>query len=277
MDQAHCLAPGLFRSLKKGERKKSKLDVTYNYGNRSIRFWGPEPLGADDMRVLQGLVAMAAVVGEKGRGIVLNNSSTDERARQLRLWLDLKWDAVEQDVMVAKGSFHELAKEIGYATDSGGSQKIIRESIERLWAVSVILEENGRRFGSKILSKYSSDESQGKVFVALSPRITQAIMGLFGYTRIDLVEARGLKTDPAHLLHQRLSAWIDPGTSRTVGIDKLVDYVWHTAANPNTTKWRRGVIKKALSELVVVGWRVKEDAGENWTITRPKAPAPENE
>lgn len=54
-DPAHCLAPGLFRSLKRGERKRSKLDVTYTYGKDSIRFWGPEPLGADDLRVLQGL------------------------------------------------------------------------------------------------------------------------------------------------------------------------------------------------------------------------------
>jgi hypothetical protein len=28
-DPAHCLAPGLFRSLKKGERRTGKLDVTY--------------------------------------------------------------------------------------------------------------------------------------------------------------------------------------------------------------------------------------------------------
>ena len=27
----HCLVPGLFRSLKRGERKKLKLDVTYHY------------------------------------------------------------------------------------------------------------------------------------------------------------------------------------------------------------------------------------------------------
>ncbi|PYA98882.1 replication protein C, IncQ-type, partial [Serratia marcescens] len=32
-DPAHCLAPGLFRALKRGERKRSKLDVTYDYGD----------------------------------------------------------------------------------------------------------------------------------------------------------------------------------------------------------------------------------------------------
>ena len=59
-DPAHCLAPGLFRALKRGERKHSKLDVIYDYGDgKRIEFSGPEPLGADDLRILQGLVAMA--------------------------------------------------------------------------------------------------------------------------------------------------------------------------------------------------------------------------
>ncbi|WP_373873232.1 replication protein C, IncQ-type, partial [Aeromonas caviae] len=31
--------------------------MTYTHGDDSIRFWGPEPLGVDDLRVLQGLVA----------------------------------------------------------------------------------------------------------------------------------------------------------------------------------------------------------------------------
>ncbi|MBP8151671.1 MAG: replication protein C, partial [Xylophilus sp.] len=57
-DPMHCLAPGLFRSLKRGDRKKLKLDVTYRYGdNECARFIDFEPLGADDMRLLQGLVA----------------------------------------------------------------------------------------------------------------------------------------------------------------------------------------------------------------------------
>ena len=35
-DPAHCLAPGLFRALKRGERKRSKLDVTYDYGDGKL-------------------------------------------------------------------------------------------------------------------------------------------------------------------------------------------------------------------------------------------------
>ena len=52
------MVPGLFRSLPKGERKDSKLDITYKHGKDSIRFWRPEALAADDLRVLQGLIAL---------------------------------------------------------------------------------------------------------------------------------------------------------------------------------------------------------------------------
>ena len=31
-DPVHCLAPGLFRSFKRGERKNIRLDITYKPG-----------------------------------------------------------------------------------------------------------------------------------------------------------------------------------------------------------------------------------------------------
>jgi len=62
-DPAHVLAPGLFRSLGRGDRARLKLDVTYIHGDDRLEFGGKEPLGVDDMRVLQGLVAMAGPEG----------------------------------------------------------------------------------------------------------------------------------------------------------------------------------------------------------------------
>ncbi|MBJ3622448.1 replication protein C, partial [Salmonella enterica subsp. enterica serovar Weltevreden] len=138
-DPAHCLAPGLFRALKRGERKRSKLDVTYDYGDgKRIEFKGPEPLGADDLRILQGLVAMAGP-----NGLVLSPEPKTEGGQQLRLFLEPKWEAVTADAMVVKGSYRALAREIGYAEDGGSQFKAIRECIERLWTVSIIAQ-NGR-------------------------------------------------------------------------------------------------------------------------------------
>ncbi len=269
-DPAHCLAPGLFRSLKRGDRKKLKLDVTYTHGKDSIRFWGPEPLGVDDMRVLQGLVAMAAISGESGRGILLKSESENPIGQQMRLLLDLQWDAKEQDAMIAKGSFRQLARELGYATDGGSQFKTIRDCIERLWAVSTVVERDGKRQGFRILSEYASDEDGGKLFVALNPRLAEAIVGQRPYSRIDMAEVRALQTDPARLIHQRLCGWIDPGKADEVKLDTLCDYVWpDKAANPNTIKTRRQTVRKALAELAAVGWAVNEYAKDKFKIKRP--------
>ncbi len=110
-DRAHCLAPGLFRSLKRGDRKRLKLHVAYEYGDkRRIEFKGPEPLGVDDLRILQGLVAMAGP-----SGLILSPEPKTEKGKQLRLVLEPKWEAVKQDALVVKGSYRTLAREIGYA------------------------------------------------------------------------------------------------------------------------------------------------------------------
>jgi len=272
-DPAHCLAPGLFRSLKRGDRKKLKLDVTYQYGEDRIEFSGPEPLGTDDLRVLQGLVAMAAISGDSGRGILLKPETTNKIGHQLRLFLELDWDSKEADAMVVKGSFRQLAHELGYTMDSGGVFRIIRKSIERLWKVSVIVQRGKRRQGFRILSEYASDEDAGKLFVALNPRLAEAIIGNRPHTRIDMTEVRGLQTDPARLIHQRLCGWIDPGKFGRVELDTLCRYVWpDETINPNTIKTRRKIAQKALVELSNIDWTITEYAKGKWGIGRPSPP-----
>lgn len=269
-DPAHCLAPGLFRSLRKGERKESKLDVTFKHGDDSIRFWGPEPLGTDDLRVLQGLVALAATSGESGRGIMLHPETESETGKTMRDSLELKWDAVQSDAMVAKGSYRQLAQEIGYADADGGKRfKLIRESIERLWAVSVIVERSGRKKGFRILSDYESDAASGKLFIALNPRLAEAIIGDRRHTRIDMREVRALKTDPARLIHQRLCGWIDLGKEEEIKTDTMAAYVWPDTCEPEAMKKRRQAVKKAVAELVGLGWKAHEYAPGKWSIKRP--------
>jgi hypothetical protein len=267
-DPAHCLAPGLFRSLKRGERKRNKLDVVYDYGDgKSLEFSGPEPLGADDLRILQGLVAMAGP-----GGLVLSPEPQTEAGRQLRLFLEPKWEAVQQDAMVVKGSYRALAREIGYANPD--DTKPIRECIERLWKVSIIAQNGRKRQGFRLLSEYASDEQDGKLYVALNPLIARAVMGGGQHVRISMDEVRALHTDPARLLHQRLCGWIDPGKSGRVELDTLCDYVWpDEVTNVNAIKKRRQTARKALSELAGVGWMVSEYAKGKWRIERPLPPS----
>ncbi|BAK12212.1 hypothetical protein PAJ_2132 [Pantoea ananatis AJ13355] len=264
-DPVHCLAPGLFRSLKRGERKHSKLDVAYDYGNgKRIEFSGPEPLGADDLRILQGLVAMAGP-----SGLMLSPDPQTEAGRQLRLFLEPKWEAVQQNAMVVKGSYRSLAREVGYADID--NTRPVRDCIERLWKVSIIAQNDRKRQGFRLLSEYASDEQDGKLYVALNPLIARAIMG-GQHIRIDMAEVRKLRTDPARLIHQRLCGWIDLGKSGRIQLDTLCGYVWpDEPTNPNTVKKRRQTARKALAELAAVGWRVGEYAKGKWEIGRPKA------
>jgi len=219
-DPAHCLAPGLFRSLKRGERKRGKLDVVHDYGDgKRIEFSGPEPLGADDLRILQGLVAMAGP-----GGLVLSPEPQTEAGQQLRLFLEPKWEAVQQDAMVVKGSYRALPREIGHAAPD--NTRPVRECIERLWKVSIIAQNGRKRQGFRLLSEYASDEQDGKLYVALNPLIARAVMGGAQHVRIDMDEVRALQTDPARLIHQRLCGWIDPGKSGRVELDTLCGYAW---------------------------------------------------
>lgn len=265
-DPAHVLAPGLFRSLKRGDYKRLKLDVAYEFGKgERLEFKAAEPLGAPELRVLQGLVAMAGP-----SGLLLSPEPKTESGQQLRLLLETKFEAAQADALVAKGSFRALAREIGYSDIE--NTKNIQESIERLWGVSVIVQKGGKRMGFRLLASYDADESDGRLHVALNPRIAQAIMGDHPHTRIELTEVRRLKTDPARLVHQRLCGWIDPEKSGRAELDTLCSYVWPGPTdNANTAKTRKQSVRKALAELVAVGWTVDEYAQGKFRISRPKS------
>jgi hypothetical protein len=262
-DPAHCLAPGLFRALKRGERKRLKLDITYDYGDgKQVTFKGPEPLGADDLRILQGLVAMAGP-----SGLLLGPDPKTEGGRQLRLFMEPKWEAVEADAMVVKGSYRSLAREIGYANIE--YSKPIRECIERLWTVSIIVKNGQKRQGFRLLADYASDDADGRLYVALNPLIAQAVMGGGQHVRISMDEVRALGNDTARLLHQRLCGWIDPCKNGRVGVDTLCNYAWPEEASGATMRQRRKRVRDALPELVALGWTVDEYAQGKYKITRP--------
>jgi hypothetical protein len=252
-DSAHCLAPGLFRSLKKGDRKDQKLHVIYKFGkNELIEFKGPEPLGAEDLVVLQGLIAMSGA-----KKLILSPDNAAKVAIKLREKLELKWDAENANTYAVDSSFRKLAREIGYDPDSGGDLKTIFKSIERLWTVSIIVQSQSNRVGFKLLSAYGSNSKTGKLVVALNPRVTTAIFGSRPHTRINMDEVRKLKSDPARILHQRLSAIISPGEMRKILPDTLISYIWPDPTTGSTLRTRRQVLRKALAEIAATGaWEV---------------------
>lgn len=264
-DPAHCLAPGLFRSLKRGDRKRCKLDVTYTFGeDESMRFVGFEPLGADDMRLLQGIVALGGP-----NGILLTPEPTSETGRQLRLFLEPRFEAIEQDGLVVRESLTKLLSETGM-TDSGDNIKALKASLLRMSNVTILVTK-GRRQAAFHLMSHAFDETDGRLWVALNPRIAEAILGHRPYARIDMAEVRVLQTDPARLMHQRLCGWIDPGKSGKATVDTLSSYVWPEEASGATMRQRRKRVRDSLPEIVSLGWTVTEYAPSKYNIARPKA------
>jgi len=262
-DPAHCLAPGLFRSLKRGERKKLKLDVTHKYGDDSLRFTGFEPLCADDLRLLQGLVAMSGPAG-----IILSPEPKTAIGQQLRHLLDPQFDAAEKDARVVKSTIRHLLTETGMG-GNGDNIKAVVASLHRMANVTVLVHKGSRQAVFHLLS-YAFDSSDGKVLVALNHRVTEAVLGERSFTYIPMSEVRAIKSDPVRLIHQRLCGWIDPGITKSVEIDTLCGYIWlDKAANPEAMKKRRQAARRALVDLAGLGWQVDEYARGKFSIGRP--------
>lgn len=271
-DSVHCLAPGLFRSITPGERASSKLKVDYDLGDgERIEFSGPEPLGADDLRVLQGLVAMAGP-----RGVILPEFPDTADAMTVRDLMEIHGKPmISKDGMVVKSSYKQLGREIGYADVS--SSKTIKDCLERMWKVSAIVEKDGKRMGFRLLSEYASDDNKGNLYVALNPRLTAAIVGDIRYTHIDMDEVRTIKVKNTRFVHQRLCGFIDQGKSRLVRLDTICKYIWpdDDLADAETRKKHRTRTKPVLKELESMGWLIEVYGKGKFKITRPKAPESE--
>jgi len=269
-DTAHCLAPGLFQSFKRGDKKGQNYKVIYEYGgNQTLEFYCFEPLNDLDMRVLQGLIAMSGP-----NGVILNlHSPKSEAGRQLSIFLEPKFDALEDNSMVIKNTFYSLAKEIGYKDPNGTrTRNDIKKSIERMWHVSIIARKGTFKRGFRLLSEYASDEEDKRLFVALNPLVTEALLGERQYTHISMNEVRALKTPAARLIHQRLCGFINAGKKHLspIYIDTLSSYVWPSEASNEAIKKRRQKVKKGLKELSLLHWEIEEVTKNNFTIKRPE-------
>ena len=122
------------------------------------------------------------------------------------------------------------------------------------------------------LLSYRVDMETGALRVALSPRLSAAILG-GRHVRIDMRELRELG-EHAVIIYVRLCAWIDPGRIRRIGIDTLAEYLWPVPAQTDAGgRKRRQRLHRAMGELArLSGWRVGLDArGRQYTVNRPGA------
>ncbi|WP_418139576.1 replication protein C, IncQ-type [Oceanimonas smirnovii] len=265
-DYIHCLAPGLFRSTRGVNSKSEKLDVVYEFGNGNrIEFSGPEVLGVTELRVLQGLVAMA---GPMATSFELPAKSVSSEGANLREMLELRWDAAHQNAIAVKGSLRQLAKEIGFSNTR--DTNTIRNSIEKLWKVSIISEINGHRSGFRLLANYNSNSRDGSLYVALNPLIANAVLGYGRYVHVSMDEVREIKNDVTRLIHQWMCGWMDIGKKNKVSLDTVINIIYPDSGLPSTMGKRRSRVRSAVYELAEIGWGVGEYARGKFEIMRPR-------
>lgn len=264
-DPALCLAPGIFRSLPRGDAHRSRrAEVVYEHGGCRLHFVLPFLLGADDLRLLQVLVSLAG----SARALLPAEPQT-AAGRVLKDDLGAQPDV---DALTVRTRLSGVLRALDHP-DCLDSRKAVRRSLIRLASV-VVIATRGSRHSSAHLLSHAVDAESGELLVALDPRVTVAVLGAEQYVHIDLDEVRALRSDLAVLLHQRLCAWIDPGRTRKASIDTLTKYAFpEPAATASTRAKRTRRVRAAIARLADVGWTVSEGAyGGVYAVGRPRLP-----
>ena len=248
VDRQHCTCPGLFRSFQKGKRDAQTVNIKYWRGKDTKEFITvtcKELLGAPDLRVFQGLIALAT---RNDRGIELQpGGQISEESRQLVAKMALSESAKKSRLIYVRTTYYEVAKEIGMPLPVSASQiSQILESLRRMRAVLIEVKKPNEGGKTKYISHnllaelesegVTPDEtgpSKSKILVAFNPRIADAILGGGRYAQVDMNEVRILKTDAARLIYQRLCGFVSPGSEhpKPIGLPVFEDYIWCTHIN----------------------------------------------
>jgi hypothetical protein len=260
--------PWIFDSLKKGEQKTDKLDITL----ANIRVVGFEPLGPFDARVIAGITAMGGT-----RGFTLLPEPETESKRQLRALLDPNGVCTEAHTLNFNFSLRELLREIG--VDEGGkSIHALTDCLIRVGNIGVIIDKNRgkNKFCQNLACNFWGfrlNEETGRLELAMHPLFAKTILG-GSHTRLEMDEIRAIKGATTTLLHIRLCSIIDPGKAHDFTLDTLCGYIWRNKADKSgTIRKRHFQLKKTLTELSTLpGWIVTEYAKNKYRINRPKLP-----
>ena len=277
---------GIWRSYPKGKEPPS-FEIIHETPKANFHFFG-KPLGDQELKLFQALTALAAVGGRKDSKpgpIYLKPTTNSDLGNKHRERIELKYDAIDMNMLVVKTTFYELAKEAGYSQNFCGSSnsiKQIKESLERLWRMSVIVKSNDKEekniAGFHLISMYEVDDNKN-LTVAINPYLAAAILGERTWVRYEMDEVRELKSAPARLIHAHLCQWVDPGGNpQVVTWERLINYAWpyQKTDNPATLRRRKYLVKKAIEEIGNLKdksrWTFLKDTKGRFVIVRKKIP-----
>lgn len=258
--------PGLFRCIKNGNRTKLKLNVKHTSGEGTFHFIGFEPLGGDDLRLLDVIVGLAAARGKQskqGENQTLMENLGVEGIADIRV-----------ESLVFRGSWRELLANSGLS-ECGKNLETFKASLTRMSNVTLKWTIDRKTASFRFLSFCYGEGADEGLLVAINPLFFRTIVdGSVKYTRIDLSEVRDLKSDSALLIYHRLCAFIDSGKSTRINIQTLCEYVWggseYGELTDNAIKKRKVRVREALHELARIGWGILEYTPGKFRIGRSK-------
>lgn len=257
-----CLTPGLFRSLPKGSRPALCVEHT-DKSNHRLAAEAPEALGADDLRVLQVLVALGTSVGTPTQP----GQSDDPVQVDLGIAINEGMDMG----LLTRTTMRQIARETGQTSRGGRNDRAIRDSLDRL--ASVVLTESDADgevvYDGLLLSRQY--HGNGEVSFCLSPYMTWSCYQVRRYVVLPLHQSRGLESRRAGILHHRLCGWLDPGEVRTIKLDTLATYI-HPDINEQPKDLQRKLryrTKIDLASLELMFWSCTAQEDGLFKIHRP--------
>ncbi len=265
VDHLHLMVKDLFKSLPKADKEK-RLHVKQTYGEYQVEIRGFAQLDGFDLSLLQTIVAMAGVDQK-----IIDPSPKGMKGQELREKLSLEYDSQFEKALAVNSTYRNLADQMGRRY-GGSFAEEVKESLKNISTTSFFVEtKKGKNlFGFNIISALIG--SGDSFTIALNPFLASAIFGERNFAKIFLTESRKLKTEPARILHSKLSGLVNAGGERIFNMETIIEMIWNSEATPATKRKRKErLIGKVLPDLQNAGWTASELNGVI-KIRRPKPP-----
>ncbi len=253
----------LFRPLPRRDReaaRKRMFELDMVHDGRKLRVVGAYTLGADDLRTLLAILALAGLMGMKVEAALSESARVD-----IRDGLESSGDVLDAIHIRTTTTLYAICREAGISPGGDSYGRVI-ESLRRIRAVHYDdlgpVGANHRRLnasGKQNLLVARAREDTGEIVVVLNARFAGVLLGE-QFVRVNLAEARDLG-EMARLLHLRLSVMVRVHHSMTVGTDQLAAWVYGSdARTTREAQDRRKELRQGMAELgQLAGWAVSEN------------------
>jgi hypothetical protein len=243
--------------------KRAWLDgVKQQWKGGELTLAGPE-LDAGDLGVLLALLAIATAQ------INAQALPSGQRPGLLPAASARPNAAEKADAMSVETTLADVCRKLGRDPKDGRAHVSIRASLKRLAGVVVEAHAGDAWAHTHLISGAAG--RGGRVAVALSYRLTRAVMGGGSYSRVDMSAWASL-SPTGQVLYHWLCAW-RPGGGQCppIAIDTLARHTWGDDATGAKQRERRQQIREALNQIAgAAGWKVR--AGDAPGIALLKAP-----